>query len=402
MMDISDKISQPSNRSMATDPAIARRKPARYSKSRKSAYRAPYKRQYARSARYQPKTAQISKQLAIKVPDCAMHYIDALFDPFAIHAGVCVPAGNFPIPSQKVKVFLRGTLALSTAGYGFICLAPTASSDQVAVQYSSNVSVGTNATLFTNFTNKGNGTFGTLPYSSTDIVTNNTVQARIVAAGVRARYASTENGRSGVYISYEDQDCLDTNTNHSFSTLLQLANTSTTRPSGDGDWDSSVCFSGPVEPAQVEFTRVNYPVSQGNSGYPMCLAFQGVAGDIIEWEAVQHVEYIGTKVPGKTASHADAVAYGKVLEATKSISTIQPIKPSLAEQGKKSFFDRMMETIPTIIDVGSKIIPGLISSVATGNPLPLIGSAAASVGGLLTAGPSPQPRYTSRQLSIMN
>lgn len=388
-------MSQSDNR--ATAPNAKYRK-AQYSKSRYQAYRAPAK--VAPRRRAQPRTNTISKQLAVKIPECSTHYIQALFDPFSVSAGVCIPADVFPLPSQKVKVFNRGTINLGTTGFGFIGLAPTPWSDLQCITATTSTSVGNAATLFGAYTNLGSGSFSQLPYTNADRLANS-VQARVVASGLRVRYAGTENNRQGLYVALEEQDHADTLAGLSFNTARTTPQAGTMRPSGDGSWDQTVCLSGPMSPQEFEFTTLQYPINNLTTGTaisPLVICMQGGAGDAIEYEAVIHIEYIGSKIPGKTASHADSVSYGKVIQAVKEVSAIKPVAPNVFKEGWNKFTSYLAESLPQIVSTGAQLIGGAI----TRNPNLLMGGAASAGQMLLTAGqPARVPRMTQRQQMVM-
>lgn len=378
-----------SNRNRATDPAIAR---APRSKARYNTYRKPAKAAPRRA--YQPRTNNISKQLALKIPECSTHYINALFNPFDTPAGVCVPADSFPMPSQKVKTFQRGSFNLGTTGYGYITFAPTPWSDYPSVYYTASNSVGGVNTIATAYTNIANSVNAKLPYNwVTDVNLNKSVQARIVAAGLRVRYSGTEDARQGLYVAYEDQDLGDAGP-LSFAAVRDINQSRSKRPSGDGTWDNTVCYSGPVAPIQTEFSEYTYPLSQnlqptaptgGTSPYVMYC--QGGAGQAVEFEICMHIEYIGRKVQGKTPSHSDAITYGKILETTKSFSAVHPIAPSDTQSGFQKFMGLVRDTLPQLVNVAS--------AVATKNPMAI----ASAVGGLAYG--QSQSRPSQRQRLIM-
>jgi len=349
----------------ATDEA---KRPRYASKARAKAYRRPAKKYYAKSHRAaRPRVNQLSKQLAMKIPECSSHYIQALFDPFTTMGGVCVPADSFPLPSQKVKVFNRGTINLGTTGFGFIYFAPTPWNDLIALTGTTSASVGNASTVYQAFTNLGSGVFNQLPYNTADRAAN-TVQARVVASGVRVRYAGTENNRQGLYVSLEEQDHADTSTTLNFLTTRTQAQSDTRRPSGDGNWDQTVCLSGPISPQEYEFTTLQYPISNTTAGTfaaPLVIGMQGGVGDSIEYECVIHVEYIGSKVPGKTQSHSDSLSYGKVVQATKEIAAIKPVQPSGFKEGWAKFTSALSASLPQLIDVGMNAA----AAIATRNPM---------------------------------
>jgi len=176
------------------------------SKKRTAAYRAPakkYKRTTPRAA-YAPKSA-LSKRLEVTIPECSIHYIDSLFDPFDTPAGVCIPCDLFPLPSQKVKTTFRGVGNLGTTGYGWVAVNPTLANDVASIQVTSTASVGGSSTVLSAYTNIGTGMFTMLPYAAADF-SGGSVQGRIVAVGIRVRYSGTELNRSGLYVACEEQD----------------------------------------------------------------------------------------------------------------------------------------------------------------------------------------------------
>jgi len=304
------------------------------SKARYQAYRAPAKRYTKQQRRAAPRTNMISKQLPMKIPACTVDYINALFDPFNTMGGVCIPADQFPLPSQKSKVFLRGSFALGASGVGFIGLAPSPWNNLTSINHTTATSVGTVNTLFTDFTNLGAGiiAFAQLPFNDADRAAK-TVQARVVASGIRIRYSGTELNRQGLYVACEAQDLDDLASTQSFTSLRSQLQAQSKRPSGDGDWDQTVCYSGPVSPQCLEFTGIQYPLNNifgetAQAARPMVIGCTGGNGDVIEYEAVIHVEYVGSKCNGKTPSHSDTNSYGKVAASVKSVAAVGPVQPA--------------------------------------------------------------------------
>lgn len=369
------------------------------SRRRSQVYRAPAKANSRRVV--QPRVENIGKQLALKVPDCSVHYIQALYDPFDQQAGVCIPADSFPLPSQKVKVFNRGVINLGTTGVGWIGLYPTAFNDLDGIVATTAASVGTPATALSAFTNLTNGKFTQLPYVLAD-ATAGAVQARIVASGLRVRYAGTEDNRQGLYCACEDQDMLNI-VGKSYNDIRALTQSDTRRPSGNGSWDQSVCYSGPVAPHMYEFTQLAYPVNADTGGFkasPLVICMQGGAGDAIEYEAVIHVEYIGSKIPGKTASHADNATYGKIIQTTKEMASLSPIQPEKKVSGFRRFLQFVGDSLPQIISTGVQVA----GAVITRNPTLAMGalsSAASLISSSRQINQPRQPRLTYRQRQIM-
>ena len=386
-MDVSTQVvdhREQTKQRAATNPVsnygYAKRKP-QYSRRRYGYYRAPA-RNYKSRTNYSSyaRKSNLSKQLSVPIPECSMHYIKALFDPASTPAGVCIPTGEFPIPSQKIKSTFRGVLQLGTTGYGYVTMAPSPWNDITTFSVTTSASVGGASTALNAFTNLGTGSYSQLPYADADRSAA-TVQARVVAVDLRVRYAGTESGRSGLYVACEEQDLQSLNAK-SYNSIKDIPNAYTTRPSGDGSWDACVSYSGPVAPGNYEYSDASYPLvgTGGSTSTPFVIVMQGQASDNIEFESTIHIEYIGTKVQGKTKSHADPQTYGKVLESTKTISATEPLRPEGFTKGFGDFVRAVADAAPKIIQVGM----GVASSLATGNPIPAIAGVS---GALLGNGP---------------
>jgi len=333
------------------------------------------KRKYAYSRR--PNGA-----IQIEIPECSQHYIKSLYNPWNVPAGVCIPCDLFPLPSQKVMVKKRFSVTLSSNGCGWVVLAPNIASDSPTGAYSTAGSTGGMDSAF----NAGASWtttsiyFDTLPYTEADIVTDKTVQGRVVAIGCRARYVGVEDKRGGTYVSIEEQDHQDLYANSIYNTINKIKsmqNAYITSPRGDGEWDIAVCYSGPTAPHEIDFQSDVNPLGPSVSEATnfLGLFFGGtsdMAGQLVDVEIAYHVEYVGRKVPGKTVSHADTKTYGKVLETVKEAAAIAPIEPSQLSSGFSTFISKVAESAPKLINFAM----GAASTIATGNPLPLLASGA--------------------------
>lgn len=381
-----------SRKNLATNPAINTYGKKTSKKGYKKTYRKAYRRPALASTRQRMPRLSAKQELAIPIPDCTRHYLNALCNPWDTPAGVCLPADVFPLPSQKVKVIARGAFALGTGGYGYIALGPSAGSDTNGISFSTAATVMTATTVISSATNPSTAAFTKIPYTAADVETNNLAQCRIVAAGIRIRYNGTEDARQGTMVAYEEQDHTSVS-GYSFSTLQNEVNSHISRPRGDGNWDSSVCWSGPTQPRELEFLNDDYPFGPVGANFPiMCIIVQGAPSGAYSYEVVQHLEYIGSKVPGKTASHTDPTTYAKALVASKEIAAVKPLQPSDSPSLWSRFVNGVKEALPTLIGAGQ-----MVAGVVARNPA-LIASGASSM-----VGSSTQSRvgYTQRQLSIM-
>ncbi len=302
-------------------------------------------------------TSSPNQAIVWKVPECVKHYFSALVDPFESPAGACMPCDLFPLPSQKVKVFIRGKLNLGTSGIGFILANPTLANDVNVITRTTSTSVITQSTQFTAATNIVGATFSQLPYNSAAL-TAKSVQGRVLALGVRIKYIGSLMNRNGLVLSLEDPDHQST-VNQTFDSVSANPYADARRV-GDGEWDAAVCWSGPVTPQELEYANVN-----SYADYSMVMAISGAAGDLYEFEVYEHAEFIGTNVPGKTPSHSAAEAFGK-MNATLKASTSDngPIKPEQKASLWEQFTKAMSESLPGIMQVGR----GLYTSLSTESP----------------------------------
>lgn len=285
-------------------------------------------------------------QLAIDVPECVLHYAHALIDPFEAPAGVCIPSELFPIPSQKAKVFLRGTLALSTSGVGFIVARGCTANDQAACITTSATSVGTNATTLNGFTNTITNQFTSNPFSTFQFTTG--LYSRIASLGVRVKYIGPLMSRNGMLAALEEPDHASVFTTMNYDQVLanQYSNVSYI---GDNEWDCQMSYSGPVNPTDVDFQPGNTPIT---SNQFMAIVISGSPGDKYAFELVQHHEYAGSVCVGKTASHADPQLFAKVSETAKSLTESSP----LMKEDEPTFWTNLVSNIekslPYIVSIG--------------------------------------------------
>jgi len=325
--------------------------------------RSPLKQQRAaKIAKFQAEHVNQGESLAYTMPKCSVDYARALVNPFDTPEGVCIPYG-FPLPSSKTKVRLETTMTLGTSGVGLVCLKPTAANDVFGVTCTSIASAGTKATALSAFTNTILSTFSGLPYSSADISGSN-IGHRLVAAGLRIGYIGKLADRGGVSHAYEDPDHVDC----SFQTFDLLGATTYTAVARIGEghlWDNEVTYSGPAAPTDVDYTTGSvYPI--GNVGF-MVIVVTGSPGDVYQVEAVEHLEYVGTKIPSRTLSHFQPNSYAAVLTAAKSEASNGALSPSK----EKPFFSKVMDffaqNLPKAINI-AKTVGGAAGALLTKNP----------------------------------
>lgn len=309
-------------------------------------------------------------KMSMPVHSCSLHYGSAIADPEFTLGGACVPSG-FPIASQKVKTFVRGTFNLGTTGQGFALFQPALANDNNnAVVTTSSTSVGTAATALSSFTNLTSTAFAHLPFTTAQLASaTNTLKGRFVAGMLKVRYAGNESSRNGTVVTLEEPSHSDLS-GTSGSGLSNFISSLAERPPPDGSWHT-VCWSGPKSP-----TDYNWVTTASQTGTaPLVCFVNGTANDKYEFEAYIHTEYAGSIVMNATASHVDEKGFAGVVEAMANASGAQPLNEKAAPGAFRSFLDTVGANINAIATLGetvtSLISPKLLQKGAMG----LIGNA---------------------------
>jgi hypothetical protein len=323
----------------------------------KSAKKKPVKNQ-VRPAKVQDVKGNV--QAVYKIPHCAMDYLSSLAAPFETPGGVCIPAEVFPLPSQKIKTFIKGRFQTGTTGLGFLIASPCVTNAGTCLSFTQSTSVGTPATTFNNYTNVLTAVNAQFPFDETTRAAGG-FHSRIVSYGMRVKYIGKLMDRNGVTTAYEEPDhgnCYTSAASPRTTDEINGNPQSTLVRVGGERWDNELYYSGPVQPDEVEFQNSAYPLGQ----YISVITVEGEPGDSYEYEYVQHTEVIGRLAVSKTPSHSDPAAFGKVLEASKSTSTDGPLNSS----NSPSFFSKFMELARTL---GPTIVSGgrMVASMLSGN-----------------------------------
>jgi hypothetical protein len=292
-------------------------------------------------------------QAVFAIPHCAMDYMSALGAPFETPTGVCIPAETFPLPSQKMKAFLKGRMALGTTGFGYITVSPaiTATAPVVKTTTASTVLSGA-----ANLISSTNTQF--LPVPQIILTEAQRVageyEARIVSYGLRVKYIGKLMDRNGVATSIEEPD--HGNLSSQSIDEINASRYSEIRRIGPDLWDHEVYYSGPVTPSEVEFVSTVNPLGGSIAG----IVIEGVAGDSYEFEYVQHFEVIGTAAGARTKSHSDPATFGKALEAAKTTATDGPLTSAKIPSLMERFLNGIKSLAPAVISAG-KMVPALLT-----------------------------------------
>jgi len=123
---------------------------------------------------------------------------------------------------------------------------------------------------------------------------------------------------------------------------------------------------------------------------PLVIIISGVAGDSYNFEAFEHIEYIGQTVAAKTPSYADTDQYGKIVQSSKEISAVQPLTPAAGPGLMERFAKKVSESLPKLIGAGMGALRAYEGDV--GGYAQLLGNASSMIFG---DGPQPVPRLTA-------
>jgi len=247
-------------------------------------------------------------------------YLLSLLDPTSEESrGACIPSG-FPMPSQKVRAYCRGSFNVGTTGNGFIAFRPMIVNDAIALTFTGSASVGDAGTILSAFTNLASDSFNKLPFTTAQVVTNATVAGRVVSACLRVRYAGTESSRAGLITTIEHPD-------HgslygiSANDIAQFENAYRERPSGDGLW-TQVNWSGPGSPSEVEYVNLANVIT---SGTPIAITISGNA-------ATAYTNAIAIAANGSNIT-SGTVAFARLPALYLGTTTIQSTSAAQAVSG---------------------------------------------------------------------
>lgn len=313
------------------------RKPSMSGRKRRNATQEFLLRPMLRAPKRIKASRYIGAAMKAGLMPCTQKYAASLLDPSSdASRGACVPSG-FPIPSQKARSFIRGTMSTGTAGNGYILWSPTLVNDANNVIYTSAANTAALGDALTNASYTASNVTGQqtkLPYTTAQLASG-TVQGRIVSGCIRVRYAGPEDSRSGIITMLEDPDHLALN-GYTPAQIASFEGANRERPNGDGAW-SQVNWSGPSKEAEVEYVQTPQQNNAVNCIAILVNSTVNNAGALgaaaFEFEAWVNVEYIGRDVQGKTDNQNDQSGMDRILSAAKAVAGTaqQSLNPSATQ-----------------------------------------------------------------------
>jgi hypothetical protein len=241
-------------------------------------------------------------------------YTGALYNPRS-SALCCVPNQYPPIPSFKVRTWIRGTSATGTVGWGSIIMNPLAmcKNDATGVYDCSNNST-FNGTMIASGVETGvNARVSNAPFAAASISSAGT-QARVVAAGLYVWFQGADVDCQGEIMGYSHTDN-EAVTGYSQANLL--AQPTARRAVFSKDRKEMLLVWLPTRPSDVDYTDLS------GATFSMGVLYNGAVGKAgwVGYDAFVICEYAGGNTPSRTMSMADPEGFSAVLTAAEARGT---------------------------------------------------------------------------------
>lgn len=284
------------------------------------------------------------KSSRVKVPrsklsPCGQKYAAALIAPWSMAAkGACMPMG-FNQPSQKGSCVAKFQMTTTSANFGYVMWQPVIAKDVTQGARWSTGGTGSatdpfNAAPFTS----GTAAPSQLPYSVADIAATKDLQGRLVAGGIRIKYAGSQFDEGGIYLALEEQghgqllsknynQIRDNNACHNRSVIEMK-----------GEWFSAT-WSGPVRESETEYIdnpNQSDPALAGTSVtlFPIAIAVNSAKpGAVFDCEAWWLTEYIGSATTNATIDNWAVSDY----KASSKIKSHQSSPQGAVSPAEQSF-----------------------------------------------------------------
>jgi len=319
-------------------------------------------------------------------PSCAVHYLQALENPFTLEHPACIPDLH-SVPSKKVRAIARSTFAVGINGDGCAVLCPHTKVNS-GVSYITTTSAfpssgGATVVPVPNGVGITNNLIAKLPYDSSAfaVITSGGIEGRVVGSGIRIRYTGREIDRSGQIVAFRDPDNENVAAIKTFQQLRDLESSQTFDVSRD--W--TYCHYKPCRPDEYEYSRNGE--SSGVEPIPGGISCRLSMGFVIigatplsgfECEVVTFVEYVGN-IDNVSHTHSDITSMSLIRNATpmpvgtqnphltllKSVHKIGKsivkhaspmVRESISNGGSHSIFSQIGDALSSVIKSGSNAL----------------------------------------------
>lgn len=290
----------------------ANKSTSRNSKSKKKVANANRKPKRQRRVRQRVATREA---MAINLAPCSVRYAQSVLDPFNYVANElpCIPDSS-DAPTFKGSMIAQGTFATGTTGFGYVTVAPYATSlnNVASILHTTSGYAGSTLTGTYNATGVSTSFMSRAPFSTVGFPIG-----RLVALGLRIRYIDTElarGGRVGVASASDASNTDDTLNGLSSDELFSRPN-SISKPV-DRRWHQVTYRPRAID---NEFYKCGvdrgFSASGSAANAQLAIFIEGQPAAKFEYAVVAYWEYKPSginSVPATTKSHVDPVGYAVV------------------------------------------------------------------------------------------
>lgn len=294
------------------------------------------------------------------MPATTHEYLQSLCDPVGKRNVGLPSSDNSTYTSLKQHVFGKGTLAVGTAGFGFISLSPgSAVGNGVCGTYSDATFAGTSISAV------GAGSIGLTSnsmFAPADFGPDPLAQFRVVSALLRVRYSGTELNRGGTVYQLQQprHQPMTGETAASVAAYQQAAKYAVSR-----EW-SNVVYC----PLNTSWTASTTAGTYTNNF--MSILMESAPGNTFDYEFFVNFEITGRNVRGQTACVNDPVGYGAIAAAMAEQGGNYKGSPAKMEN---TIFSRVKsflvsastwigENLPKTVEVVVEHAPALLGAAA--------------------------------------
>jgi len=287
-------------------------------------------------------------------PPCAIHYLQALEDPFHLTAPACIP-DLYAIPSKKFKGVIKQSFQTGGNGKGYCIFAPHVKCNNRDLVIATNATYAA-STIVTAGTTVDEHKMLMIPYADTafaDAVTPG-VHARVVGQGARIRYTGPEISRSGTITAFREPD----NNNLGGLTIEEIR-TALTAKSYPVSREWIYINYRPTNPDEYQYSTSARTPNNGGASQNWSLGFiltgvtdsTGAPGSgSFEFQVISHIEYVGSAIDTMTHTHSDINAMSQIRNvASLTSSTMNPHK-NLAQAAQAIGSNILQHSAPAVAE----------------------------------------------------
>jgi hypothetical protein len=272
----------------------------------------------------------------MRVMECSRKFAAAVSNPWSPEADQCCVPVDTPGKTWKLPSFKTINVTVGVNGYAFVAFAATTNKTVNAVCYSTAAYTGTTIDLTLADTGVAETAFDTLPFTSTQMITDNSAQGRVVVAGIRIVYTGDPLHQSGTMYMIGDSNrqiltgaTVDQISSQAIARMKPVSKVHQTITQANINaterlFTDELRYSTPLQ---------NYPFASGYGTVGTDIpATMGIliacattsAGQTFQVDLIEWCEYSGLlAAPSATTSHTDAEGYSKVKDILDEVPFVQ-------------------------------------------------------------------------------